>query len=37
MEKMNNKNLVELQIPTEEVEKVGELIRAGGGGKEDKK
>ena len=26
---MNDKNLVELQIPTEEVENVGELVREG--------
>ena len=32
--KMNDKNLVELQIPTEEVENVDELIREGGGGNE---
>ena len=30
MKKMNDKNLVELRIPTEEVENVGELVRAGG-------
>ena len=34
MKKMNDKNLVELRIPGEEVENVGELVRAGGGGNE---
>jgi len=29
VEKMNGKNLVEMQIPTEEVENVDELVREG--------
>ena len=31
---MNDKNLVELRMPGEEVENVDELVRAGGGGNE---